>query len=115
MPLTNTAAKIHDALTFPIAEVPEYGAVQEIAPGILWFRIPLPFQLDHVNIYLIEDGDGWAVVEWECALKHPEDGAREGAQFVKDHIIRVTPHAFDDFANAGTDEAANRRMLGLER
>ncbi len=61
------------------------------------------------------DFDGWAVVEWECALKHPEDGAREGAQFVRDHIIRVTPHAFDDFADGGTDDAANRKMLGLDR
>lgn len=57
--------------------------------------------------------DGWAVVEWECCLKHPEDGAVEGAQFVRDHIIRVTEKAFDDFADAGTDEAANRRMLGI--
>ncbi|MEM9049438.1 MAG: sugar phosphate isomerase/epimerase [Pseudomonadota bacterium] len=60
------------------------------------------------------DFDGWAVVEWECCLKHPEDGAREGAAFVRDHIIRVTETAFDDFASGGTDEAANRRMLGLE-
>jgi sugar phosphate isomerase/epimerase len=59
------------------------------------------------------DFDGWAVVEWECCLKHPEDGAREGAQFVRDHIIRVTDKAFDDFAGAGTDDAANRRMLGI--
>jgi len=59
------------------------------------------------------DFDGWAVVEWECCLKHPEDGAREGAAFVRDHIIRVTERAFDDFADGGTDEAANRRMLGL--
>lgn len=58
--------------------------------------------------------DGWAVVEWECCLKHPEDGAREGAEFVQAHIIRVTEKAFDDFAGAGTDRAANRRMLGLE-
>lgn len=57
--------------------------------------------------------DGWAVVEWECALKHPEDGAREGAAFVKDHIIRVTEKAFDDFADGGTDDAANRKMLGI--
>lgn len=61
------------------------------------------------------DFDGWAVVEWECALKHPEDGAREGARFVRDHIIRVTDHAFDDFAAAGTDAALNRRMLGIDR
>jgi sugar phosphate isomerase/epimerase len=57
--------------------------------------------------------DGWAVVEWECAIKHPEDGAREGAQFVKDHIIRVTERAFDDFAGGSTDDAANRKMLGI--
>ena len=60
------------------------------------------------------DFDGWAVVEWECCLKHPEDGAREGAQFVSDHIIRVTEKAFDDFADGGTDEAANRKMLGID-
>jgi len=62
----------------------------------------------------VYDFDGWAVVEWECCLKHPEDGAREGAAFVRDHIIRVTEKAFDDFAGSGADNAANRRMLGLE-
>ncbi|MEM1373671.1 MAG: sugar phosphate isomerase/epimerase [Pseudomonadota bacterium] len=60
------------------------------------------------------DFDGWAVVEWECCLKHPEVGAREGAAFVKRHIIEVTERAFDDFADAGTDEAANRSALGLD-
>ncbi|GHC70360.1 sugar phosphate isomerase/epimerase family protein [Limoniibacter endophyticus] len=59
------------------------------------------------------DFEGWAVLEWECALKHPEDGAREGAKFIADHLIRVTPHAFDDFVQAGMDEAANRKALGL--
>ena len=58
--------------------------------------------------------DGWAVVEWECAIKHPEDGAREGAAFVRDHIIRPTEFAFDDFADGGTDEAGNRKMLGID-
>lgn len=56
---------------------------------------------------------GWAVLEWECCLKHPEQGAAEGARFIQDHIIRVTDRAFDDFAGAGSDEAANRRILGL--
>ena len=60
------------------------------------------------------DYDSWAVLEWECALKHPEDGAREGAEFISAHIIRVTEKAFDDFAAGGTDEAANRRMLGID-
>ncbi len=59
------------------------------------------------------DYDSWAVLEWECCLKHPEDGAAEGAPFIRDHIIRVTEKAFDDFADAGTDEAANRKMLGI--
>ena len=57
--------------------------------------------------------DGWAVLEWECALKDAEVGAREGAAFIRRHIIPVTARAFDDFAGAGTDRAANRRMLGL--
>ena len=61
------------------------------------------------------DYESWAVLEWECALKHPEDGAREGAEFIKAHIIRVTEKAFDDFAAGGTDEAANRRMLGIDQ
>lgn len=59
------------------------------------------------------DFPGWAVMEWECALKHPEDGAREGAVFIKDHIIRVTEKAFDDFAGAGSNEQLNRKILGL--
>jgi sugar phosphate isomerase/epimerase len=59
------------------------------------------------------DYPGWAVLEWECCLKHPEDGAREGAPFIRDHIIRVTERAFDDFAGAATDQALNRRLLGL--
>jgi sugar phosphate isomerase/epimerase len=59
------------------------------------------------------DYDRWAVLEWECCLKHPEDGAREGAPFIRDHIIRVTEKAFDDFAGGETDRKQIRRMLGL--
>lgn len=58
--------------------------------------------------------EGWAVLEWECCLKHPEDGAKEGASFIRDHIIRVTEKAFDDFAGQSTDEKSNRRLLGLD-
>ncbi|MFK8253991.1 sugar phosphate isomerase/epimerase family protein [Ancylobacter terrae] len=57
--------------------------------------------------------DRWAVLEWECALKHPEDGAREGAEFIRSHLIRVTEKAFDDFAGGAVDEAKVKRMLGL--
>jgi sugar phosphate isomerase/epimerase len=55
----------------------------------------------------------WAVLEWECCLKHPEQGAAEGAPFIARHIIRVTEKAFDDFAASGVDRELNRRVLGL--
>ncbi len=59
------------------------------------------------------DYTGWAVLEWECCLKHPETGAAEGAKFIRERIIRVTDRAFDDFAGGGTDAARNKRILGL--
>ncbi|MEC5407261.1 sugar phosphate isomerase/epimerase [Paraburkholderia sp. MPAMCS5] len=59
------------------------------------------------------DFPGWAVLEWECALKHPHDGAREGAEFIREHIIRVADQAFDDFAASGVDSAQIRRVLGI--
>ncbi len=59
------------------------------------------------------DFPGWAVLEWECALKHPHDGAREGAQFIREHIIRVAEHAFDDFAQSGADAAQLKCLLGI--
>ena len=59
------------------------------------------------------DFDGWAVLEWECAIKHPENGAIEGAKFISDKIIRVTDKTFDDFASTGADESFNKRILGI--
>ena len=57
--------------------------------------------------------DGWAVLEWECCIKSPEQGAREGAQIIKQHIIDVTEKAFDDFAESGADENTNKTILGI--
>ncbi len=57
--------------------------------------------------------DRWAVVEWECYLKHPEDGAREAVDFVQRHMIRTTSKPFDDFMRPKEDAARNRRLLGL--
>jgi sugar phosphate isomerase/epimerase len=59
------------------------------------------------------DYDRWAVLEWECCIKSPEQGAAEGAPFIRDHIIKVTSRAFDDFAASGVDQKANRKMLGI--
>ena len=50
------------------------------------------------------DYNSWAVLEWECCLKHPEDGAREGASFIKNHLIRVTEKSFDDFVTGSADQ-----------
>lgn len=50
-------------LTFPFESAPAYGEVIEVAPGLRWLRIPLPYRLDHVNVYLLEDGDGWAIFD----------------------------------------------------
>ncbi|SDD61155.1 sugar phosphate isomerase/epimerase family protein [Niabella drilacis] len=80
------------------------------------YRSPGDGQVDFKTIFskLAEyDFKGWAVMEWECCLKHPEDGAREGAQFIKEHIIRVTEKAFDDFAATVKDDALNKKVLGI--
>ncbi|AMO95059.1 xylose isomerase-like TIM barrel family protein [Collimonas fungivorans] len=60
------------------------------------------------------DFPGWAVLEWECALKHPEDGAAEGAEFIRRHIIRVSERAFDDFAGGQVQAAQIAQILGLD-
>jgi sugar phosphate isomerase/epimerase len=80
------------------------------------FRSPGDGQVDFAGIFSKLAGydyASWAVLEWECCLKHPEDGAREGAEFIAAHIIRVTETSFEDYAAGAADEAANRRMLGI--
>src|ERR1044071_3717077 len=107
---------VKDAEFNPTGRSGVYGGYQD------WINRPGRFrslgdgQVDFKAIFskLTQYGfDGWAVLEWECCMKHPEDGAREGAKLIADHIIRVTEKAFDDFGGAHTDEAANRRMLGV--
>jgi glyoxylase-like metal-dependent hydrolase (beta-lactamase superfamily II) len=58
--LTRHAA---DPVRFPFAEPPEHGAALEVAEGVLWLRLPLPFRLDHLNAYALDDGDGWTLVD----------------------------------------------------
>ena len=59
------------------------------------------------------DYDGWAVLEWECCIKHPEQGAAEGAPFIKNQMIQVTEKAFDDFASTGKNVKLNKKILGI--
>ena len=57
----------------------------------------------------------WAVVEWECCIKDAEQGARESAELVRSHLIRVTERNFEDYTGGAPDESVNRRALGLDR
>ena len=57
--------------------------------------------------------DGWAILEWECCIKSPEQGAKEGSKFIKDYIIEVSEKAFDDFASGETDQKHINDILGL--
>jgi hypothetical protein len=63
----------------------------------------------------VYDYDSWAVLEWECAIKNSIDGAREGAEFIASHIIKVSEGSFDDFIGQGADNSVARRALGLDR
>ena len=74
-----------ERLDYPFPDVPGPGEAIEIAEGILWLRLPLPMALDHVNVYALDDGDGWIVVDtgfasrksreiWKAALSGPLAG-----------------------------------------
>ena len=56
------------SLHYPLTEPPAPGEVLSVAPGILWLRMPLPFQLNHINLWLLEDGPGWTVVDTGVGL-----------------------------------------------
>lgn len=108
---------VKDAELNPTGRQGVYSGFQDWANRAGRFRSPGDGQGNFKAIFsklAAYDFDGWPVVEWECCLKHPEDGAREGAQFVRDHIIRVTEYSFDDFTKGNADEAANRSMLGID-
>ncbi len=107
---------VKDAEFNPTGRSGVYGGYQDWVNRPGRFRSLGDGQVDFKAIFsklTAYDYDGWAVLEWECCLKHPEDGAREGAKFIKEHIIRVTEKAFDDFAGSGSDEAFNRKVLGI--
>jgi len=111
------AFHVKDAEFNPSGRQGTFGGYQSWANRAGRYRSPGDGQVDFKTIFskLTQYGyDGWAVMEWECCIKHPEDGAREGAPFISDHIIRVTERAFDDFASSATDAAANRKILGLD-
>lgn len=83
-------------IRYPWAEPPAEGAAIEVAEGVLWMRLPLPMALDHVNVYALDDGESWTVVDtgfnsrrsraiWEALLTGPLKGKPVGRVIVTHH------------------------------
>jgi sugar phosphate isomerase/epimerase len=112
-----TAFHVKDAEFNPTGRQGVYSGYQGWVNRAGRFRSLGDGQVDFSGIFsrLATHGyNGWAVLEWECCLKHPDDGAAEGSPFIAEHIIRRTEKAFDDFAGGETDRALLRRMMGIE-
>jgi sugar phosphate isomerase/epimerase len=111
-----TAFHVKDAEYQPSGRVGVYGGYQSWSKRAGRFRSLGDGQVDFTRIFtlLTEAGyTGWAVLEWECCVKSPEQGAAEGAPFIAKHIIEATEVAFDDFAGSKSDDELNKKILGL--
>lgn len=112
------AFHVKDAEFRPDARTGVYGGYENWTDRAGRFRSLGDGQVDFKQIFLklTQYGyDGWAVLEWECCIKHPEQGAAEGAPFIQNHIIRPTEYAFDDFAGGSADPETNLRLLGVNK
>lgn len=108
---------VKDAEFNPTGRVGVYGGYQSWVDRAGRFRSLGDGQVDFKRVFTLlteANYSGWAVLEWECCIKSPEQGAREAAPFINEHIIEVTEVAFDDFAGCDTDVTTNRKILGLE-
>lgn len=109
---------VKDAEFRPNGKSGVYGGYQDWIDRPGRFRSLGDGQVDFKRIFskLSQYGyDGWAVLEWECCIKSPEQGAKEGAPFIADHIIEVTEKAFDDFAGGEVDHEKLHQILGLKK
>ena len=107
---------VKDAEFNPNGKSGVYGGYQDWIDRPGRFRSLGDGQVDFKSIFskLSQyDFDGWAILEWECCIKSPEQGAKEGSKFIKDHIIKVSEKAFDDFASGETDQKHINDILGL--
>lgn len=111
------AFHVKDAEFNPTGKQGVFGGYQSWLNRAGRYRSPGDGQVDFKGVFskLAQYGyNGWAVMEWECCIKHPQVGAREGADFIKKHIIPVTDKAFDDFAAVRKDETLNKKILGID-
>jgi len=106
-------------IRYPWPEAPAPGEAIEIAEGVLWMRLPLPMVLDHVNIYALDDGDGWTVIDtgmssnksrniWETLMSGPLSGKPV-------HRVVVTHHHPDHVGNAGWFQSEHGAELVTSR
>lgn len=110
------ACHIKDAEFHPNGKQGVYGGYQSWANRAGRFRSLGDGQVDFKTVFsklAHYDFPGWAVLEWECCYKNQEDGAKEGVEFIKNHIIKVTDKAFDDFAGVEQDNELNKKILGI--
>lgn len=92
------------ALEFPFAEAPAPGAVRRIAPGVHWLRMRLPFALDHINLWLLEDESGWTIVDTglaDAATRAQWDAVCAAAGVRSVRRVLVTHFHPDHAGNAG--------------
>jgi sugar phosphate isomerase/epimerase len=109
---------VKDAEFRPNGKTGAYGGFQPWIKRAGRFRSVGDGQVDFKTIFsqlAAYDFDGWAVLEWECCLKNPDDGAAEGARFIADHIIRVSDRSFDDYVKASSDRSSNATILGIDK
>ena len=107
---------VKDAELNPTGRQGVYGGYQSWVDRAGRFRSLGDGQVDFKSIFSklsSYDFDGWAVLEWECCIKSPQQGAEEGAKFIDQQIIDVTDKAFDDFADSGMDKETNKKLLGI--
>ncbi|MFZ5965264.1 MBL fold metallo-hydrolase [Thalassococcus sp. BH17M4-6] len=104
-----------DVIRYPWAEPPAEGTATEVAEGVLWMRLPLPMKLDHVNVYALDDGDGWTLIDtgfhsrrtvgiWQRLLNGPLAGKPV-------HRVLITHHHPDHVGLAGWFQGQGARLL----
>lgn len=110
------AFHVKDAEFNPDGMTGVYGGYRDWKQRAGRFRSLGDGQIDFKRIFsLLTDAGfvGWAIMEWECCVKSSEQGAREGAPFIKDHMIQASKKSFDDFAKSETDKDLNKDILGI--
>jgi sugar phosphate isomerase/epimerase len=110
------AFHVKDAEFRPNGLTGVYGGFNDWKDRAGRFRSVGDGQVDFKRIFttLTENGfEGWAILEWECCIKSPAQGAKEGAVFIQNQIIEATDKAFDDFAKGNLNKELNKKILGI--